>query len=194
MKRLYHLSLLAVGTLLFAGCATKGYVNEEIAALEARLNESMNQSLASRDASIASNKRTAEDALRRATEAGKLAQGHLLGQTVMSNDEIRFTVNAYTLSDEAKAVLSELVGELKRENRDVYIEVQGHTDATGSEAYNLELGKARAEAVVNYLHREHQIPLHRLSSYSYGETMPVADNATKAGRALNRRVVVVVME
>ncbi len=193
MRRPGHLSLLAALALFSAGCATKGYVNDQIAALEARLNGSMGESLAAQNALIAANKKTAGEALRRATEAGKLAEGQLLGQAIMTNEDVRFEVDSYVLSEDSRAVLASLIGNLKQSNKSVYIEVQGHADATGSEAYNMELGEERAEAVVDYLHREHQIPLHRLSAFSYGESMPVADNESTDGRAMNRRVVVVVM-
>ena len=193
MRRPGHLSLLAALALFSAGCATKGYVNDQIAALEARLNGSMGESLAAQNALIAANKKTAGEALRRATEAGKLAEGQLLGQAIMTNEDVRFEVDSYVLSEDSRAVLASLIGNLKQSNKSVYIEVQGHADATGSEAYNMELGEERAEAVVDYLNREHQIPLHRLSAFSYGESMPVADNESTDGRAMNRRVVVVVM-
>ncbi len=186
---------LSVATLaLFCtGCATKGYVSDEIAALEARLNGTMSESLAAQEARIEANKKTADEALVRATEAGKLAEGRLLAQTIMTNDDVRFDVDSYVLSDDARSALAGLIGELKRSNKGVYIEVQGHTDASGSEEHNLELGEERSEAVVAYLHSDLQIPLHRIASFSYGEIMPLADNDTEEGRAMNRRVAVVVM-
>jgi outer membrane protein OmpA-like peptidoglycan-associated protein len=79
------------------------------------------------------------------------------------------------------------------ENQGIYLEIQGHTDATGDPEYNLGLGEERAENVRRYLNREYQIPLHRIATVSYGETVPVADNATRDGRSANRRVVVVVL-
>ena len=56
--------------------------------------------------------------------------------------------------------------------------------------YNKRLGLSRAEAVKDYLHEKHQVPLHKINTVSYGETRPVAPNTTKAGRAKNRRIVV----
>lgn len=67
------------------------------------------------------------------------------------------------------------------------IEVAGHTDSTGSEAYNQQLSERRAEAVANYLRTKGIQPL-RILSRGYGEEYPVADNSTAAGRQLNRRV------
>ena len=187
--------LLSVATvsLFCAGCATKGYVSDEIAAFEARMNGTMSESLAAYEARIEANKKTADEALMRATEAGKLAEGRLLAQTIMTNDDVRFDVDSYVLGDDARSALAGLIGELKSKNKGVYIEVQGHTDASGPENYNMELGEERAEAVVAYLHTDLQIPLHRISLFSYGEGMPVADNDTEDGRAMNRRGTVVVM-
>ena len=75
-----------------------------------------------------------------------------------------------------------------------FIEVQGHTDDTGGSKYNEDLGQRRADSVRRYLSRQHGLQLNRMSTISYGDTLPVAPNKTKAGRAQNRRVVIVVLE
>ena len=71
--------------------------------------------------------------------------------------------------------------------KETAIEVQGHTDATGTDAYNLKLSDARAAAVRTWF-VQHGIPAHQLTSKGYGKSQPVADNATDIGRAKNRRV------
>jgi outer membrane protein OmpA-like peptidoglycan-associated protein len=71
------------------------------------------------------------------------------------------------------------------------VKVLGHTDSLGSELYNLELSIRRAEAVMEYL-RARGIDLVRLRADGRGEAEPIADNATAAGRAINRRVEIVV--
>jgi outer membrane protein OmpA-like peptidoglycan-associated protein len=70
---------------------------------------------------------------------------------------------------------------------DSLIDVYGHTDSTGSEAYNQTLSENRARTVANYLQTQGVNPA-RIRSQGYGETMPVADNATEDGRRKNRRV------
>ncbi|HUO11267.1 MAG TPA: OmpA family protein, partial [Caulobacteraceae bacterium] len=70
--------------------------------------------------------------------------------------------------------------------------IQGHTDSTGSKAENVRLGEERAEAVRLFFYQQ-GVPLNRMSTISYGDASPVAPNNTRAGRAQNRRVVVVVM-
>ena len=77
--------------------------------------------------------------------------------------------------------------------KNVYIEIEGHTDNVGSENGNFELGLMRAEAVKRYLYMQHQVPLHKINIISYGEQKPVAPNNTRDGRAQNRRVVIRVL-
>ena len=70
---------------------------------------------------------------------------------------------------------------------DSLIDVYGHTDSTGSDAYNQTLSESRARTVADYLSMR-GVSAARVRSQGFGETMPVADNATDAGRAKNRRV------
>ena len=65
------------------------------------------------------------------------------------------------------------------ENKGVFFEIEGHTDATGEPGYNEKLGEDRAMAVRDYLHDQHGIALSRMEVISYGETKPVADNKTE---------------
>ena len=79
-------------------------------------------------------------------------------------------------------------------DKGVYLEIQGHTDDTGGSEFNDQLGQQRAEAVRRYLSREHKLPLGRMQTISYGDTLPLEPNKTAKGRAANRRVVVVVLK
>lgn len=135
-----------------------------------------------------------DEALKRAEEAGKLSKGKLIYEVIISDESVGFAFNKSELTQAAKAELDIFAEVLLEQNDPVYIEVQGHTDNIGSEQYNLKLGQRRAEAVLRYLHENHAMPLHHMSPYSYGETKPVADNRDKAGRAKNRRVMLLVME
>lgn len=149
--------------------------------------------LARNEADLARISKTAQDALERAAAAGKLAVGKMAYEVVLSEDKLKFGTNKSTLSQEAMAALDAFAAKVKAENRGVYIEVQGHTDSIGSEAVNLKVGQQRADAVRLYLHSTAGIPLHRLSAISYGESKPVASNINRDGRAMNRRVVLVVL-
>ena len=127
-------------------------------------------------------------------EVKKYAEGKLIFQEILRNDEAKFAFDSYDLNDEAKVFLDRFVETLVAQNKGVYLEIQGHTDNTGPEAWNLLLGKKRAEAVMEYLHNQYNIPLHRMEVISYGNAKPIGDNATKEGRAQNRRVVILVFE
>src|SRR3954447_330425 len=145
-------------------------------------------------AGISDAKGSAQQALSRATEAERAAKGKLIYTVTLSNDKVTFPVNRAAISPEAKALVDEAIAKLKQENRGVYFEIEGHTDSTGPETYNQKLGLDRAEAVRNYLHDQHGIALNRMEVISYGETKPVVDNASRANRAQNRRVVIKVLE
>ncbi|HEY8400020.1 MAG TPA: OmpA family protein [Cytophagaceae bacterium] len=99
---------------------------------------------------------------------------------------ILFDLNSATLKPESKENLRDLAGTLNK-YKDTDIVIQGYTDNTGTEEYNQQLSERRAEAVGNYL-RTLGVDVSRLSPVGMGESEPVADNATEAGRMQNRRV------
>ncbi len=99
---------------------------------------------------------------------------------------INFDFDRATIKPEFEGVLDAGVEALK-ENADVRVQVAGYTDSVGTDAYNQGLSERRANAVLEYL-STHGIDGSRLSAVGFGETNPVADNATDDGRAQNRRV------
>jgi outer membrane protein OmpA-like peptidoglycan-associated protein len=101
--------------------------------------------------------------------------------------QLQFKVDSAELTDEDKAVLDEVAGNLTR-LKFVSGTVVGHTDSTGSDAYNQGLSERRAQSVATYLEGK-GIAAGRLKVNGAGESEPIADNATKEGRAQNRRVV-----
>ncbi len=118
----------------------------------------------------------------------------LVYEVTLSEDQGNFKFGKTELPDEAKSRIDQVVGQLKGEaGKDIYIEVEGHTDNVGTKELNYELGLERAEAVKRYLYAQHQIPLHKINVISYGEEKPVAPNNTRDGRAMNRRVVIRVL-
>lgn len=165
----------------------------QIQALGGRLDQA-EASLKSHDERIAAASRAAQEALDRAVAAGKLAEGKLLYEVVMTQDTLRFANESATLTKKAKAALDEFATRIKAEGKPVFIEIQGHTDSRGPAAYNERLGLMRAEAVRSHLHRKGGLPLARMSVISYGETEPLADNRKREGRMQNRRVVLVVLQ
>jgi peptidoglycan-associated lipoprotein len=191
---------LALSLLATAGCATKKYVRQETGTVSNRVDEVQSQveetqtHLANTDQQVGQVSKTAQEALQRAMDAGKLAEGKLLYETVLTDEKVRFGFNRAELSPEAKAALDEFANQIKTENKPVYIEIQGHTDNVGSEQYNEQLGLERAEAVRLYLNQQYGFPLHRINVISYGETAAVDSNTTREGRAHNRRVALVVLQ
>jgi outer membrane protein OmpA-like peptidoglycan-associated protein len=101
-------------------------------------------------------------------------------------ERVFFDTNRATLKPESAVTLDKVAASLK-DFPDVKIQVAGHTDNTGSDAYNLKLSEARASSVMNYLVSKGVNPA-MLSAKGYGESEPVADNKTADGRAQNRRV------
>ncbi len=102
------------------------------------------------------------------------------------NSGVYFDTNKSAINAKSKANLNKLAGIFK-EYPDTNIVVEGHTDNTGNDSYNMTLSQKRANAVTNYLVSQ-GISRNRLTTYAHGETLPKYDNATPEGRAKNRRV------
>ena len=209
--------VLAIGGS--AACATKkfvrtsvGEVNEKVdsqgRAIEetqerTRKNEGRITEVDAKAAAAGSAAQAAHDAANAAntaaTEAGgkfdamDKANKRLVFETVLSEDQGNFKFGKTVLPDEAKAKIDEMVSQLKTDPKNVYLEIEGHTDNVGDAKTNERIGLARAEAVKRYLYEQYQIPLHKMNVISYGKDKPIAPNKTRAGRAQNRRVVIKVL-
>lgn len=107
--------------------------------------------------------------------------GHADVQTIF------FSVNSAELRPESDVALAAIADVLER-HADWHIGIDGHTDSQADDAYNLDLSRRRAAAVKTALVDRYAIPEARLATAGYGETRPIADNATLEGRARNRRV------
>lgn len=110
------------------------------------------------------------------------------GKAILVNlpDGVTFDVGSASLKPSFRATLDQVAQSLK-DYPDSLIDVYGHTDSTGSDAFNQTLSENRARTVANYLMSQ-GVSAARIRSQGFGETMPVADNATIEGRAKNRRV------
>jgi outer membrane protein OmpA-like peptidoglycan-associated protein len=206
----------ALGAVSLSACATEDFVKKSVAPVDALAqknqsdlqstqgqlsslqgdvttnNGTVNKRLDANDARLAGLDQTTKEAMMRADAAGKLAEGKFLYNVVLSDDGVKFPQSGTKLSKEAQDRLTQLAEKLKTDNKNVFLEIQGYTDKTGSVASNDRLGQERADAVRKFL-SEQGVPLNRMSTISYGEENPATDNKTKAGRAQNRRVVVVVL-
>ena len=184
-------AVMAASVLGLGGCATKDYVNQQVAAEDTKV-QAAQTTLDQHQTHLSQLDQSTKDALDRATAAGKLAEGKFLYSMVLSDDSVKFPADSSKLSPEAQQRLSDFADKLKNDNRNVYLEIQGHTDSRGSDSRNQRLGEDRAEAVRLFLN-QHGVPLNRMATISYGKQDAVADNKTRAGRAQNRRVVLIVM-
>ena len=100
---------------------------------------------------------------------------------------ILFDTGKATIRDESKGEL-QAVGDLLKQQPALRLEIQGHTDNVGTAAANKTLSEARAAAVKQYLVSNFSVAGDRLTPAGFGDTKPVGDNKTEAGRAQNRRV------
>jgi outer membrane protein OmpA-like peptidoglycan-associated protein len=211
--------LLVGAAFALPACATKGYVNKNVADVNKKV-ESVSRSLEETQARTKANEGkisevdqkagTAQGAADKARQAAldadakagvadakavaiDKASRKLIYTVSVSADQADFAVGKWELPDAAKTRIDELVTRVKAEGQLVYFEIEGHTDSTGPKALNDRLGLDRADAVKKYLHDQHQIPLHKINVISYGPDKPVAPNKTKADRAQNRRIVINVL-
>lgn len=99
---------------------------------------------------------------------------------------VNFAYNSATVEPRFRATLDRVASVLSEYNQS-YIDVYGHTDSTGSDAYNQGLSERRAVSVADYL-SSHGVAAARIATRGFGETQPIASNETEEGRAANRRV------
>jgi outer membrane protein OmpA-like peptidoglycan-associated protein len=124
----------------------------------------------------------------RASLAGTGAEVNRDGESLLVNfpASLTFAVDSAEIRPEFYSTMDQVSGTLNRYPQS-YLDVIGHTDSTGSDAYNQSLSERRAGSVSNYLRSRGVIP-ERIAAYGVGETQPIASNATTDGRQQNRRV------
>ncbi|UCD85003.1 MAG: OmpA family protein [Deltaproteobacteria bacterium] len=116
----------------------------------------------------------------------KKSKVYIEKKKIVITETIRFETGKARILPESFYLLDEVANILVA-NPQIKILIEGHTDSVGSDSYNLKLSQARADSVMNYLLSAGISP-DRLKALGYGETNPIADNATQMGRAKNRRV------
>ncbi len=213
MKRIVlAIPVMAIALGGSTACATKKFVNTRVGEVNTKVDtlgrsveETQERTRANEgrigevDQKAAAAGMTAAEARAAANAAGTkvdtldAASKRLVYEVTLSEDKGNFRLKRVEIPDEAKAEIDALVGTLKANPNGAWIEIEGHTDATGGKAYNMQLGEKRAEQVKRYLYEQHQVPLHKMNVISFGEDKPVSDNKTRDGRAQNRRVVIKVL-
>ncbi|HXZ27794.1 MAG TPA: OmpA family protein [Terriglobales bacterium] len=222
MKRTSFALMVVIATGLATGCASKNYVRQQVTPLVNKTDE-LDQMTAknARDirdvdtraqAGIQDVQSKAAAADQRAQAAGQQADQaqSLASQTatgvnrltgVVANldnyqsvvdTSVHFAFNSADLSPKAKEALDELGAEVAKQKHYI-VEVEGGTDSVGDAAYNYELSQRRADAVIQYLVSNYQIPAYRIYMVGLGKDKPTASNKTAKGRADNRRVEVHLM-
>jgi len=213
-KKLF--TVLACSTLLGA-CATHGGINVD----RSELGEARQHVAAARDAGAetCAPKHMAQAQANLLWAAHELTEGihadenaRLIGEAIKHADlavaackkpepkkietialtGVNFESNSDDLTAASIAILDGAVATLTK-RADIRVEVGAHTDSRGKDAYNQQLSEKRALMVRDYL-SSHGIAADRLQAKGYGETKPIADNATAEGRAQNRRVELTVLK
>ena len=172
-KNLLLLSAVSALMLLsLSACATRSWVREQLGIVTGRVSE------------------TDAKAERALTGLGNL---ELKSKLVLGTDEgVSFGFDSASLNENATDEINAFTKDLP--NGPSKIVVAGHTDSTGEEDYNYELGMKRAESVARYLITRKVVDPTRIAVVSYGESSPIAENSTLEGRKKNRRVEILVYE
>ena len=185
---------LSAAALSLGACATEKYVNEHVAVVDQKAQatqgqvDQQGQTLQQHDGRLTQLDQATKDAMQRADAANKAAEGKFAYSPVLTDDSIKFNAQSAKLTAEAQTRLMDLVSKLKSDNKNVYLEIQGHTDSREP----MSIGQKRAEAVRQFMNQQ-GVALNRMATIDYGKEQPVASNTTKAGRAQNRCVVLVVL-
>jgi OOP family OmpA-OmpF porin len=217
MNRTSLTLLLALSTAFSIGCASKNYVKQqttplinktnELDDLTARNSKDIKDVDARAQAGIqaVNTKATevdqkAQAAAQQASQAQTLADSAVnrvdtLQNTVANLDNyhvvteaaVHFGFNRDVLTKKAKEALDQLATEVPN-TKGYIIAVEGGTDSVGSADYNYDLSERRANAVIQYLASQHNVPAHKIYLIGLGKDKPVETNKTSAGRAANRRV------
>src|SRR5262249_24609619 len=208
------ISILIIGAS--QACATKSFVrssvgdvNDKVDAVGRSLEQTQErtrkneQRIAEVDEKVQAADQSARSANSVATQAANTARStgermealdkaskRLVYDLVLSEQQGNFMFGRADLPATARASIDGLIRQLKQDPKNMFIEIEGHTDNVGPAAINQKLGLARAEAVQRYLYDQYHIPLHKMSVISYAGEKPVAPNSSKEGRAQNRRVVI----
>lgn len=217
MKRIYMTLMLATVAAASIGCTTKNYVRQQTTPLINKTNELDDQTAANSrsikdvdqraQAGIQAAQASAEKADQNALAAGASAdkaqmaannasQGvDRLTNTVVNLDNYRpvaetsvhFGFNKDNLTKESKEAIDQLAASVAT-TKGYIITVEGGTDSVGSADYNYGLSQRRADAVIQYLASEKNIPAYKIYLIGLGKDKPVDSNKTSVGRAKNRRV------
>jgi outer membrane protein OmpA-like peptidoglycan-associated protein len=216
-KSSFLVPVLILGTMSVMGCATKGYVRQQVEPVNTKVDQvskqsteqnkqtnarvdETNQKVQKNESDISANRETASTADSRSTQA--LNQAHqnssqivelhntvanLEAYKMSDHTVVLFALNRHKLTDDAKAQLDKVAADVQGQQR-YFITVEGYTDQTGAASYNDMLSRERAESVIRYLVGEHNVPLQRIHKIGLGEMHLVNNGKTRQDRKESRRV------
>lgn len=182
---------LAAAGLALSGCVSTEDFDAHVADVNARLG-ALNTRVDGLDGKVNAVNQAAQAAQVRADSAYKLAEGKFV-MTEAGREQVQFDSGKSTLSDEAKATLTTLAERLKSENKNVYLEVRGHTDSRGGKLANRQLGRERAANTARFL-ADQGVPGNKIALGSWGEDVPKGTDKTSENLAENRRVEIVILQ
>lgn len=217
MNRTSLIVLLALSSIATVGCASKNYVRQETTPLINKTNELDDMTAKnSRDikdvdsrsqSGIQQVQAKADEVNRKAQAAGQQAdQAQTLASSavnrvdtlqntvanldnyhVVNQTSVQFGFDKDELTKPAQEALDQLATSVPN-TKGYIITVEGATDSTGDAEYNYALSQRRADAVIQYLASQHSVPAYKIYLIGLGKDKPVESNATREGRAKNRRV------
>lgn len=193
------LTLMAVAVMAgISGCATRGFVRDEVAIMNGRLGTvESSAEAAGTDARRAYDlAKSGDDRARLAESQAQLAKDLALGNVrreQIRGETVLFAFDSASLTDEAKVTLDGVATEV-RANANYMVLISGYTDATGSDDYNRNLAARRSSAVHMYLAEQLGSDFVRVAQIGFGEILPVADNSSSEGRRQNRRAEVSIVK
>jgi peptidoglycan-associated lipoprotein len=213
---LKQVALVGVVALVASACATRGFVREEAAAVDSKVDtlaatveETQERTLQNEEeigvvdqraqaaGQAAQMGQESADAAAQAAEAVgtrvdevEAEARRFMFEVMLNEAQGNFELGRADLPDAARGRIDQMMAQIQADPQNVYFEIEGHTDSIGSERRNMQLGMQRADMVKMYLYDQHNVPLHRISVLSFGEDRPMGENDTPEGRAQNRRVVI----
>ena len=159
--------------------------NAAISALSGRADK--------QDTALAQAREAADDAVKIARDS-RMVSGKVVDVLTLTDDMVLYSYEQPDLTAKGKAALDELIARARPQLPYIFIEVIGYSDDYSLNSQNRRIALDRAESVRRYLFEVGGIPLHRMSTISYGDLKPIASNDSIEGRSRNRRVMIQVLK
>lgn len=154
---------------------------------------SLSSKLDGQTSALAQTREAADDAIKIARDS-RMVSGKVVDSLTLSQDMVLYTYEQPELTARGRAAMDKLIESVKPQMPHAFIEIIGFSDDFSLSSQNRQIALERAESVRRYLHEVGGIPLHRMSTISYGDLKPIASNTSMENRGLNRRVVIQVLK